>query len=47
MHGACMQATEPVLQQADPQPEPRALAEGPKEAANHDASGMAPDMLTH
>ncbi|KAL0018080.1 hypothetical protein WJX77_006612 [Trebouxia sp. C0004] len=34
--------TEPVFQQADPQPEHRVLAEGSIEAAKHAASGDAP-----
>ena len=46
MHGACIQTTEAVSLQADPQPEHRVLAEGSTEAAKHDASGMAFDMLT-
>ena len=47
MHGACMQTSEPVFQQADLQPEHRVLAEGSTEAAKHAASGMAFDMLAH
>jgi len=42
-----MQTTEPVLQQADPQPEHRVLAEGSTDAAKHAAAGMSFDTLAH